>query len=332
MEYKLFDLQMFADTKVPANLVKKVWAAQLWKEAQKDNFFAKFTGTGTDSIIQKVTQLSKEKGDKITIPLMMRLTGDPIMGDAMLEGKEEALTFYDYAVTINQFRHAVRLEGEMEEQKTIIDLRTAAKDGLKTWLTEYIEAQIVKALTASPTASHVKYAGSASSEGDISASDIITTDLISAAARLAKTMSPKIRRPKVQGKEYYVLLVDPYMARDLKKDEKWLMAQKYCAERGIDNPLFSGMLGVWDGVVLHEYENLIRTNTGASSAMVGHGLLLGCQAGVQAIGKEPYWREKAFDYDNKVGFAVGGIMGFGKAKFNEKDFGVVQIIASSAND
>ena len=209
MEYKVFDLQMFADIKVPANLVKKAWASQLWKEAQKDNFFAKFTGTSTDSIIQKVTQLSKEKGDQITIPLMMRLTGDPIMGDAMLEGKEEALTFYDYAVTINQFRHAVRLEGMMEEQKTIIDLRTAAKDGLKTWLTEYIETQIVKALTASPSASHVKYAGSASSEGDISASDIITTDLISAAARLAKTMSPKIRRPKVQGKEYYVLLVDP---------------------------------------------------------------------------------------------------------------------------
>lgn len=102
-----FYLQMFADTNVPANLVKKVWAAQLWKEAQRDNFFAKFTGTSTDSIIQKVTQLSKEKGDKITIPLMMRLTGDPIMGDAMLEGNEEALQFYDYSVTINQFRQSL---------------------------------------------------------------------------------------------------------------------------------------------------------------------------------------------------------------------------------
>ena len=139
-----FYLQMFADTNVPANLVKKVWAAQLWKEAQRDNFFAKFTGTSTDSIIQKVTQLSKEKGDKITIPLMMRLTGDPIMGDAMLEGNEEALQFYDYSVTINQFRHAVRLEGAMEEQKTILDLRTAAKDGLKTWLTEYITYDYIK--------------------------------------------------------------------------------------------------------------------------------------------------------------------------------------------
>lgn len=327
-----FYLQMFADTNVPANLVKKVWAAQLWKEAQRDNFFAKFTGTSTDSIIQKVTQLSKEKGDKITIPLMMRLTGDAIMGDAMLEGNEEALQFYDYSVTINQFRHAVRLEGAMEEQKTILDLRTAAKDGLKTWLTEYIENQIVKALTASPTTSHAMYAGSNTAEGTITATDLLTTDLISAAARKAKTMSPKIRRPKVNGKEYYILLVDPYQARDLKKDEKWMQAQYNCAERGIDNPLFSGMLGVWDGVVLHEYENLQRTTTGASQAMVGHALLLGCQAGVQAIGKEPFWKEKSFDYENKVGFAVGGIMGFGKSKFNGKDFGVVQIITSSAND
>lgn len=263
---------------------------------------------------------------------MMRLTGDPIMGDAMLEGNEEALQFYDYSVTINQFRHAVRLEGAMEEQKTILDLRTAAKDGLKTWLTEYIENQIVKALTASPTTSHAMYAGSNTAEGTITATDLLTTDLISAAARKAKTMSPKIRRPKVNGKEYYILLVDPYQARDLKKDTKWLQAQYNCAERGIDNPLFSGMLGVWDGVVLHEYENLQRTQTGASKAMVGHALLLGCQAGVQAIGKEPFWKEKSFDYENKVGFAVGGIMGFGKSKFNEKDFGVVQIITSSAND
>lgn len=118
----------------------------------------------------------------------------------------------------------------------------------------------------------------------------------------------------------------------MKKDTKWLQAQYNCAERGIENPLFSGMLGVWDGVVLHEYENLQRTQTGASKAMVGHALLLGCQAGVQAIGKEPFWKEKSFDYENKVGFAVGGIMGFGKSKFNEKDFGVVQIITSSADD
>lgn len=61
------------------------------------------------------------------------------------------------------------------------------------------------------------YAGSNTAEGTITATDLLTTDLISAAARKAKTMSPKIRRPKVNGKEYYILLVDPYQARDLKR-------------------------------------------------------------------------------------------------------------------
>ena len=327
-----FNLQMFALTTVPANLVKKLWSSQLWKEAQRDNFFAKFTGTSQDSIIQEITQLKKESGDQITIPLMMRLTGEATMGDDILEGNEEALTFYDYSVQINQFRHAVRLKGRMEEQKTILDLRTNAKDGLKTWLVEYIENGIVKALTTNPTASHTLYAGSNTAESTVTATDLLTTELISKAARLAKTMSPKIRRPKVNGKEYYVLLVDPYQARDLKKDENWKEAQKYCAERGIDNPLFSGMLGVWDGVVLHEYENLIRTEAGASKAVTGHALLLGCQAGVKAIGADPEWDEETFDYKNQHGFAVGGIMGFGKPKYNGKDFAVVQLITSSAND
>lgn len=327
-----FDLQMFANTTVPTNLVQKAWAAQLWKEAQKDNFFKKFTGQGQDSIIQLVTQLKKEAGDKITIPLVMRLTGAGVTGDNTLEGQEEAMKYYDYAVTVDQFRHAVRLNGAMEEQKTALDLRSAAKEGLKNWLTEHIELAIVKALTDSPTEEHTVYAGGLTAESAITNTALLTTDLISIAARKAKTLEPKIRRVNVNGKQYYVMLVDNYQARDLKKDTKWVNAQQYCAERGIDNPIFSGMLGVWDGVVLHEYENLQRTETGASKAMVGHALLLGCQAGVQAVAKEPYWKEKAFDYDNQVGFAIGGIMGFGKAKFNSKDFACVQVITSSAND
>ena len=131
-----FNLQMFANTTVPAALVKKAWAKQLWKEAQKDNFFAKFTGEGPENIIQVKTELKKDKGDKITIPLVMNLTGAGVTGDNQLEGNEEALQFYDCAVEVDQIRHAVRLQGRMEEHKTQINLRAAAKEGLKNWLVE----------------------------------------------------------------------------------------------------------------------------------------------------------------------------------------------------
>ena len=331
MKYK-FDLQLFATTTVPANLVQKAWAAQLWKEAKKETFFSKFTGTGPDAIIQVKTELKKDKGDKITVPLMMNLTGDGVDGDSTLEGNEEKLQFYDCSVTIDQHRHGVRLEGAMEEQKTSLNLRTAAKEGLKQWMTDKDEQMIVDALTASPTAEHTLFPTGRSSEGSITTSDTMSCDLISRAARKAKTATPKIRRPKVNGKEYYVMLIDPYQARDLKADEKWITAQQHCAERGSDNPIFTGMLGVYDGVVVHEYEYLKRTDTGSSSAKVGHALLLGCQAGIKGVGKEAFWKEKAFDYENQVGFATGAIWGVAKSKFNSKDFGVIQVMTSSADD
>lgn len=327
-----FNLQMFTVTTLPTGLVQKAWAKQLWTEAERDNFFAKFTGEGANNIIQVKTDLKKEKGDQITVPLVMRLTGEGVTGDSTLEGNEEKLQMYDCPVTVNQYRHAVRLAGMMEEQKTAINLRTAAKDGLKLWLKEKIEKLTVDALIKSPDADHTLYAGTNEAENTITAADKLTTDLISVAARKAKTLTPKIRRVLADGKEYYIMLVDNYQARDLKNDERWIAAQENCAERGSSNPIFTGLLGVWDGVALYEYEGLPRTATGASSAVVGHALLLGCQAGIKGVAQEAYWREKAFDYDNQMGFATGVILGLKKSVFNSKDFACVQVITSSAND
>jgi N4-gp56 family major capsid protein len=328
----VFDLQMFADTEIPMNLVEKAWSKQLWREAEKDNFFAKFTGTGTDAIIQVKTELKKDAGDQITVPLLMRLVGEGVTGDNMLEGNEEALQFYDCQVKVDQIRHAVRLKGRMEEQKTSLNLRTAAKDSLKTWFVEKQEKMIVEALTANPTVEHTVFANGRTSEDAITDADVFTADMISIAARKAKTLEPKIRRVRVEGKEYYVMLVDNYQARDLKNDTKWLEAQKHANVRGSENPIFTGMLGVYDGVVVHEYENLIRTETGASSAKVGHALLLGAQAGIKGVAQEATWKEDTFDYGNKVGFATGAIMGVAKSVFNNKDFAVVQVITSSIDD
>lgn len=329
---KNFDLQLFADTTLPADMVQKAWSKQLWKEAERDNFFAKFTGDSQENIIQIKNDLKKEAGDQITVPLVMRLTGTGVTGDNTLEGNEEALQFYDFKVKVDQIRHAVRLKGKMEEQKTALNLRQSAKDGLKLWMTEKQEKMIVDTLTATPSDDKTIYAGGRAAENELTASDLLTTDLISVAARKAKTAEPKVRPVNIKGKKYYVMLVDNYQARDLKKDDKWRDAQKYCAERGEDNPIFSGMLGVYDGVVLHEYDGLKRTATGASSAKVGHALLLGCQAGVKGVAQETDWNEETFDYKNKVGFATGAILGVAKSVFNGSDFAVVQVMTSSADD
>lgn len=340
-----FNFQMFDDTKITPALTKKAWSKQLWKEAQIDNFFGRFTAEGPNAIIEKKTDLKKEKGDKITTGLMMKLTGDGVTGDNMLEGNEEKIIFLDFAVEVDQIRNAVRLAGSMQEQKAAYNLRSAAKESLKVWLAEKIEKDIFKALTADPTANRLLYAGGRKAENQITAGDKFSAEMISAARRKAMLATPKIRPVNVNGKNYYVMIIDSYQARDLKNDEKWLSAQKDANQRGLDNPIFTGALGLYDGVVVHEHENVIRTATGATSGSgdtattveVGHALLLGAQAAVLAIAQEPTWKEKSFDYEDKAGFATGMIRGVEKAKFtdpdgNTFDFAAVQVITSSVAD
>lgn len=321
-----------ATTQVTANLTAKYWAKELWSDVQKEIFFEKFTGVGPDAIIQKNTALQKAAGDAVTFGLAMKLSGNGVAGDGILEGNEEAITFYDMSVGVDQLRNAVRVAGEMAEQKAAFNMRSKAKEMLKIWLAEKIDAGFFTKLTAAPDAEHRVFAAAATAENQITDAMKLTCNDISKAKRKAQLTSPIIRPVRVKGKEYFVLVVHPLAARDLKTDATWLNANYYAAERGIDNPLFSGMLGIYDGVVLYEHSGISVTTTGAASANVAHNLLLGAQAGVWAVAKEPYWKEKLFDYENSVGFATGLIHGQAKSVYNSKDYAVMQVMTGAKAD
>lgn len=329
------DIQLFAIA-VPTNLVQKVWAQELMRVAMNNIFFSKFTGTGAENIIQVKTELNKERGDKIWIPLLLKLKGNPITGDNKLEGSEQDLKYTDFGVTIDQYRWAVRSTGEMEEQKSQLNMRRDAKTGLQVQIEEWLDKTIFDKLTTSPTANRVIYAGGKSSEGEITTTDVFNTDIIGIAKRKAQMSNPIIRPVNVDGGSYYVMVVDPYQARDLKNDEKWFNAQKDANIRGKSNPIFSGALGVWDKVIVHEAETCPRTKTGSASAMVGHALLLGAQAAVIAQAVKANWREDTFDYGNQWGVAVRQILGIAKTQYtiddNLTDFATINILTSSADD
>lgn len=330
------NIQLFATT-VPTELVKQYWAEKTIKAAMNNIFFGKFTGTDANSIIQVDENLAKTKGDKAWFNLLLKLNGDPITGDNELEGHEQDLTYKAFGVTIDQKRWAVKSSGRMEEQKSTLKMREDAKAALETQVAEWLDKEIFKVLTDSPTSNRVIYAGGKTSENAITSTDVFNTDIIGMAKRKAQMADPIIRTVNVEGGNYYVMVIDPYQARDLKKDEKWFNAQKDANIRGLKNPIFSGALGIWDKVVVHEAETCPRTETGEGSAMVGHALLLGPQAGVIARAAKPHWDEDTFDYNNKWGVALSQILGVARCKYTlptvgETDFATINIITSSADD
>ena len=117
----MFDLQLFADTaptEVAPALRQMAWAKSTFSAGMQKSFFNKFTGNSPENIIQIKTELQKDAGDTIHIPLLMPLTGAGISGDNTLEGNEEQLIYRDFSVTIDQIRNGVRIKGRMEEKRT----------------------------------------------------------------------------------------------------------------------------------------------------------------------------------------------------------------------
>ncbi len=336
---------------IPGNLTAKVWSKQLWVEAQKELWFGKMASkmeptaekveaSGVGSIICIKEDLTKEAGDTITVPLLIKLTGDGKTGDDKLEDEEEDLTFYDFAVTVNQLRNGVRTPGLMAEQKRAFSMRSAAKVALKIWLKEKMDDEMFYALSYSPTTNRRRIAGGRADMTAITTGDTFGTLDISLCKRKAKMANPKIRPAIVDGKEMFVMVIHPYQSKALVAEDAWKNAQRYAGVRGEKNPIFSGALGIWDGVLVHEHESIFVAASGAQlpgtaencAETSARALFLGAQSGVYAYAKHTNWIEESFDYQNQTGFATAIIYEAAKTIFNSEDYGVIALDTYYAAD
>lgn len=318
---------------IPAALVPKVWAKKVWHEGVKDSYFDKFTAMDGSNVVHQNKDLTNVKGDSVVFGLMMNLSGAGVEGNrAILAGNEEALNIYDFTVNTQLVRNAVS-RFEADDQKTQYDMLKEIKGALKQWLADWLDNKLIAKLTNTmPNPTETVYASAANTVSSTTANDKLTTALISRAKRKAMMHAPKVQPIKVDGMDKYIMLVSPWAARDLKDDPKWLAAQQNANVRGSKNPIFTGALGEYDGVILYEYERVSLSNGGASSANVCYNLLLGKQAACFAVARPAKHIEQTDDYGNVAGNGIAFYGAVEKTKFNGKDYGTIQVITGGVKE
>ncbi len=350
-----------ATTDFPLNhpLAVKLWSKKLMQEALKQTYFAKFIGKGSESLVQLKEETSKGAGDKITFGLRMQLTSDGVVGDATLEGNEESLVTYSDAVYINQVRNAVKSDGKMSEQRVPFSVREEARMGLTDWFADMWDyaffnqiagntAQATGAksgnnATIAASSTRIQYSDGKTTEAGIAstgASTQMRLNLIDYAVEKAKTATPFIRPVKVNGDNMYVLFLHPYQVTQLRTTTdtgQWLDIQKAAMTGGkvADNPIFTGALGVYNNVILHES---FRVPAAPTQSTVKRAIFCGAQAAVIAFGQDFgsgdsgsnfKWTEKLFDYENQLGVSAASIYGLKKTVFNSVDFATIIIPTQS---
>ena len=299
--------------------VKKVWDELLFRDSVKNSYFARFMGSSSDSLVHVKSQLEKGKGDRIRFALRERLTGNGRTEGQALEGNEENLETNTHDLVLEQLRHAVRDAGSMTRQRAMYDVDQESAQALSDWMTEKIDEKCFAALETSPTKKF--WGGNATSDATIDATDKFTPDLISKVKGYAVTGGNRTQTPlrpiMVDGKKTYIMLIHPEVAYDLKQNSDWQTAQQNANVRGNSNPVFSGALGIWDNVVIHEHENVGIVDTFGAGGNV-HGAtcsFMGAQSLVWGWGHRPKTVTKKFDYDDQCATAIGMIYAVNKPKF-----------------
>ena len=110
------------------------WEDDFFGEYVRENQFSGQMGTAMNNVIQVKEDLTKKKGESLTLPFVTRLTGGR-KGNQVLAGAEEHLDNYGFKVPVNTIRNAVAVT-ELEEQVSPIDLMDAAREQLKFWAME----------------------------------------------------------------------------------------------------------------------------------------------------------------------------------------------------
>lgn len=342
----------------------KLWSKKIAREALKETMAGKFIGTSSNNMIQVFDDTSKGAGDRIRVPLRLQLSGRGVGETEALEGNEESLSVYYDDVLINDMAHAVRMKVTIDAQRVPFSVREEARLGIQDWYSDRIDTALANQLTGNTAVSDTLYTGlnaavapssgtgadrrwiirQQDDEGDhateasLSTSDTFSLKLLDRAVAIAKTSSPLIRPIKVGSQSYYVCFLHPYQVKDLRTQTNtgdWLDIQK-AAMGGGDvetNPIFSGALGVYNGVVMHEWTRL-PNGIGANSATTRRAVFCGAQAVSLAWGQgfseAPRYQEDLFDYDRQFGVSVQTIMGAKKMQFNSKDFGTIVLSTYAA--
>ena len=235
------------------------WDTKIRLDATKQAFWGKrFEGKqGSRMPIIINNDFTKMSGDVIHFQLMKRLKLAGVTGASKLTGNEETLTLGQYDLTVDWLRHAVGFNKRGTKRANFDAVRQAGIE-LSDWLARQTDDDIFKALVVDNTPDII-FSGNKTSEDDLITSSVFNTNSIDKlkVALLRKGAIPfQVKSVGGVTLKFFGVVIDPLDGFNLRGDEVWQQAQKDAMTRGFDNPIFTGALGIYNGMIIFEFGNV----------------------------------------------------------------------------
>lgn len=240
--------------------------------------FSSLMSEGNDMPIVIDRTLQGRPGDQVIFELDMPLSNAGGTDDSDIEGNEEAMSFFNFPVTIHERNHGVRSAGKMTDKRSAVKIRSKAAFAIARWSAEQIENDSIWGLSGlgnqntyvgegtsaivtinekAPSSTRIFFGGqtaagavteetSDNALGDSAGTDyqnfLFGTKIISLLKIRAQLAFPKFKPIRIGGKKYYVMVCHPLQIKALCEETGaagWAQIQANANIRGLANPLFT---------------------------------------------------------------------------------------------
>lgn len=243
--------------------------------------------------VVRITDLTANPGDNVNMQIVHQLSKKPTMGDKVIEGRGENLTFSDYDLSINQGRHIVDAGGKMSQQRYKHNLNKTARTLLGTYFNalqdqlatthlagargDFIADDTIVPLASDPEFADILvndvlppthdrqfFAGDATQFSALDAADLFSLAAVDNISLYLDEMSHPLQPVKLSSDvlmnedPYFVLFVTPRQWNDWytstsAKDWQMMTAQAVVRSKGFDHPLFKGQVAMWRNILVRKY-------------------------------------------------------------------------------
>lgn len=325
-------------------------------------------GSGKPIIIDDEVFKGRDSGDVGRFHFIPQFHGEGIRGqNKSIIGNENTIDEFYMDLRIDQLTQSFARKGKMTKKRTIWDAREEFKHQLANWFREATEQDIVDSLSGYNTDGATYITGEAALtldavKGDhrclrvdynstkfetvevseansdttalltaMSASDTMNTQILDVLQDFAKTADSKYAMRPIRsknGEEYYMLVLHPRAAIDLRADPRWekralaSMTGKNSLE---GDPIATGAIGVWEHIIVKEAGFIKTHKNDAGSLRIARNLLLGAEAAVMAYGQTLDYTEQLDDHKRRLSVAADEIRGIRKLTFDGTDLNIAQI-------
>lgn len=169
---------------------------------------------------------------------------------------------------------------------------------------------------------------------DMTSTDIMTTAILDELQMRCKQANTKYAMKPIRmkdGNEYYMLLLHPRAALQLRQDERWVKRQQtnYMGVKTLENdPVATGAMGTWEKIIVKEADHITTCSNSDGSKTIARNLLLGADAAVMGYAQTLDYTEDYTDYKRIYGVAADEIRGIKKLDFNGVDLNIAQVITA----